>query len=320
MLDGDIILGIKREGFLRKAEKISYGVLTQSYNHMPCGTPVMVAVNKRKGDSAGCVTSFSPRANGWLGFTHVPRNIVAIMDKEPLCEKHKTKDIEEFDYRKFESIIESTKKHGGTSFVSAKKSASLSMLDSIKSIIREYKYSSLFMLNHFSGRFLSGDDDSVLSILSFFDLIHCVPMFNLRKVDGLAISFSQVLRKHSELAGQQINTFRLDIVVSNYKDNLFTIDGTTVDTVHPISNSIYKEIRKWIESDLPVKKDKLKANLSKKNRYGHFMERPPEEVVMVDMGDQPVGVGTVTLDSPAATYTSGSITSNTFEYTNNSDS
>jgi hypothetical protein len=279
VLNSDIILGIKNKDFFTDDSKIAYAILTQNYDHLPCGAPVMVAVRKRK-SSLACLNVFPARANNGCGYIWLPENALKFTDKQPLCETHKTVTIDNFDYSQFGNIINSVKKHGGISFVSKEKSAAHSIFGSVKSIVREYNYPSLFYYNASSGRFLSGEDDDLLSIVSFFDLTHCVPLFNMKKVDGMGISFSQVIRKHSELLEKQIYTFRLDIMVSNYKDNLFLIDGAVVDNMYPISGAVYREVKKHIKNRLPVQKDKLKQKRKKQAKKdgnnNYYFEAPLE--------------------------------------------
>ncbi|TET61119.1 MAG: hypothetical protein E3J47_05795 [Candidatus Stahlbacteria bacterium] len=264
MLRSDTILGTKNREFFTDDCKIAYAILTQNYDHLPCGAPVMVAVKKQR--TLACINVFPARASTICGYTWLPENILKFVDKTPLCETHKVKNIDEFDYSQFSTIIKSVKEHGGVSFISNKKAAGFSMMDSIKSIVREYKHSSLFHFNTYGNRFLSGKNDNLLSIISFFDFIHCIPLFNLKKVDGLGISFTQTLRKHSQLVGKQVNTFRVDIIVSNYSDNLFTIDGATIDQEYKVKNSLYKEIKSQIKNNLPIQKDNLKLKSKKQSR------------------------------------------------------
>jgi hypothetical protein len=268
VLSSDVILGTGNKEFFKKDEQISSAILTQNYNQTPCGAPIIVSATKN--EALGCLTPFPARANTGCGLVWTPSYIVALIDRKPLHKTHKVRSIEKFDYSRFDTVIGSVKTHGGISFVSKEKSSVLSILDSIKSIVGEYRYSSLFQFNLFNGRFLSGEDDNLLNVFSFFDLSHCVPLFNLKKIDGFGISFAQILRKHSELVGQQVGTLRLDIVVSNYEDNLFIIDGATIDHKYPIKSSLYKEIKKYTKKDLPIKKDKLKTTLSKQGKHGHM--------------------------------------------------
>ncbi len=222
-----------------------------------------MAASKETGSSTACVNVFPPRANTGLGLIWLPRNVLKPIDRSPLCKTHVVKSIETFDYSKFDTVIKSVKEHGGISFVSNKREGALSILEAIKSIVREYRYSSLFQFNTYNNRSLHGKDDDLLSILSFFDFIHCVPMFNLKKVDGMGISFTQVVRKRSELEENQIQTFRTDIVVSNYEDNLFVIDGTIIDQKYKVDNSLYKTIKSCINTDLPINKGELKLKKKK---------------------------------------------------------
>jgi len=265
VLSSDTILGIKNRDFFTDDCKIAYAILTQNYDYLPCGTPVMVAVKKQR--TLACINVFPARASTSYGYTWLPENVLKFIDKVPLHETHKVKNVEEFDYSQFSTIIKSVKEYGGISFVSNKKATAVSIIDSIKSIVREYKHSSLFQFNIYGGRFLSGKDDDLLSVISFFDFTHCIPLFNLKKVDGMGISFTQVLRKHSQLIGKQVNTFRIDIVVSNHSDNLFTIDGATIDQEYKITDALYREIRSRIKTDLPIHKAKLKLKSKKQSKY-----------------------------------------------------
>jgi hypothetical protein len=281
VLNSGIILGTKNRDFFTKNGKIACAILTQNYDHLPCGTPVMVVVRKQKASLAS-VNIFPARANVGSGCTWLPENVLKFIDKKPLCETHKLKDIDSFDYSQFNGVIEAVKEYGGISFVADKKKAGLSMLNSIQSIIREYKYHSLFQYNTYKGRFLSGKDDNVLNIISFFDFVNCIPLFNMKKIDGMCISFSQVIRKNSELLEKQLCTFRLDVVVSNYNDNIFMIDGTIIDQKHPITNAIYKDIKNYIKKDLPVEKDRLKQKSKKQSKntgnYVNVFDTPLQEI------------------------------------------
>ena len=273
MIDNNIIFRINDRALFAKDPEPIHVILTQEYDWLPCATPIVV--NKKALDSKDTKSTrninghllFPPRAYTRSGIHSndmfgVPKVIVTPSGMRPIMETHRTLNINKFRTTKLDKVRGFVKEFGGVTFVVEKKGAKVELADALKTISHAYKYSSLFSYITDEQAYLK--DDSMLAVISFFDLKYCVPLFNLKRVDGMAVSLQCIQQEATEKNNRLIKALDVNLVVSNYEDNLFIIDGVAVNPIEPIGSDIYKAIKNWIGKE-PRIKDKNKP-ASKRQR------------------------------------------------------
>jgi len=256
MLDSNTILEVK--GYL-KCEDYSHGILSQEWENWPCGTPIIYStadMDKNRGSvDALSLMAPSQRAGGnWLNRT--PSSLIVPVNMKPLKKNHKVLTVDHFDFDKFVRLREYVQDVGGLSLVIEPSTGRNKLVDEIRKIGNTFNYKSLFYYSPKSPQQLNGKDDRYICVLTFLDLSYCVPIFNIRKVDGLGLSLSGTTVKASEHHGRLFRIFRADFIYSNFLDNIFVTDGVEVNSLVSIPNDILTNMEGLVRQELKVGPEK----------------------------------------------------------------
>jgi len=253
MLESDIILGISAN--LEGCSQYAHGILTQEWEGWPVGTP-LVFPDSGLENSHGSVRTLSlmtpAQHSAGRESSNVPTSLICPVDLRPLCGNHKVINVSEFDLGKFDRLTEFIRDVGGISLVIEYPAGRKAIPKQMRKIEKLFEYSSMFYYNGWGSKHLLGEDDKFIGVMTFLDLPYCIPIFNMRRVHGLGLSFSGATLKASKSYGQLHRIFRTDFIYSNYIDNAFVIDGIDVNTVRPMSTDVYKELVKMISQELSV--------------------------------------------------------------------
>jgi len=266
MLDSNTILGTR--GFL-KCEEYEHGLLTQNNESWPCGTPVVYQAGILKNDrwpvsniQAYVLMPPSQRAAG-VEYAQVHMSAISPVGLKPLCKNHKVLTANRFDIGKFDRLLEFVRDVGGISLVIEYEEGRKAVAGSIRQIERIFGYSSLFYYNSWTNKFLADKEDRFVCVLTLLDIPYCMPLFNMRKVDGIGLSLSGAVVKASKAQGYLHRTFRADFIYSNYEDNVFFMDGIAINSMREPDSSIYDSLTKLSGQHFEIgKPDKKKEKKS----------------------------------------------------------
>jgi hypothetical protein len=285
MLDSDIILGISAR--LEGCSEYAHGILSQEWEHWPVGTPLVFPDTglKNSGGQVHAATLFTPsqRVAGCREEYAVPTSLICPVGLKSLAKNHKVLTISEFDLGKMDRLSEYVRDVGGISFVIDFVNGFKAFPKQIRKIEKLFEYAATFYYNCWGSKYLEGDDDKYVGVVTFLDIPYCLPLFNMRRVHGLGLSFCGATTKASKNYGQLHRVFRLDHIFSNYLDNIFVIDAIDVNKISPLDSNVYKELVKMTAQELPVMPAKSKtkeaaANLREQamqERYKKY--KPPME-------------------------------------------
>jgi len=290
MLDSNIILGTR--GYL-DCNKYEHGLLVQNNELWPCGTPIVYAANSLKKDArlhpSVRVYTIMPPSQHASGYevAQVELQAISPIGLKPLYNNHKILTVGSFDFGKFDRLLEFIRDVGGISLIIEYEEGRRELAESVKQIERAFKYCSAFSYNTWTDRNLWGKDDKFVCVLTFLDIPYCVPLFNMRKVDGIGLSFCGATVKASIDYGYLNKTFRTDLVYSNYEDNVFFVDGIAINSMRRPDSSLYSELNKLTVRHLKIgKPDKKKVPCLISDDSPHNVaynfppsETQPEEVV-----------------------------------------
>jgi hypothetical protein len=231
--------------------------LVNDYEHIPCGSPVVLDkdyFNNPDVREMRAFSLFTSRAgmDPNSDFT-LPKDYFELVSLKPLVRTHRTVSIEQYNPDKAVHIGEYVKHLGGITFVVEDEIARIKLANDLFYLTKVYKYNSLLYHNKFGRKYLRGEDDCVLGIVSFFSLPYCVPIFNTKKVDGMGVSYCEAIMKESIDQNRLIRTYRMDFVLSNFEENLFVIDGATVNPINPVQSATFNELGKWAAQKLEVR-------------------------------------------------------------------
>lgn len=253
----DVILRIKDKNIFTSEPEFSHVILSQDWEQWPCGTPLIVdrkLIKAKDSTSIRVFALFPPRSfiNKMEDFTVVKESLVDTALK-PLIKTHRTLSIDAFDCAKFDRLKAYVRDMGGITFVVKEKGARSDLVNVLKFFPGEFKYTSLFHYTKYGTKYLLGKDDNLLGVISFFDLPYCIPLFNLKKVDGMGVSYCQAPRKISEKSNGLVRSYRVDVILSNYADNIFVIDGSDINPLSPIHRDLYSELKGWAHEEMEVR-------------------------------------------------------------------
>ena len=287
MLDSNTILGIRT---YLECEEYEHGLLTQNNDCWPCGTPIVYRAGilesqRRPVSTAPAYVLMPPsQAAGGVEYAQVHLGAISPVGLKPLCKNHKVLTVSKFDIGKFDRLLEFVRDIGGISLVIEYETGRRAAPDSIKQIEKVFKYSSLFYYNAWTNKFLKDKEDKFICILTLLDIPYCLPLFNMRKVDGIGLSFTGAIVKASKAQGYLHRTFRADFIYSNYEDNVFFVDGIATNGMQRPDNSIYDNLNKLTSQRFEIgkeDKDRKKKKVTSKLTIntldsGHLLTFPDD--------------------------------------------
>lgn len=271
MLESQVILGVKHI-----SGGYEHGIVTQSIERWPCGVPVVYPageLERSRNTKATTLMSPSQVAAGRDSY-NVPTTNIAAVDLKPLYKNHEVLEIAQFDISKFDRLMQFVRDVGGISLVIGNPEGRQTITKSVARFLGNWQLSSVFYYNGWGKQPLDGEDDHYLCILTLLDLPYCVPLFNMRKVDGVGLSFCGATRKASEYNGQLHRIFRADIVCSNYPENIFYIDGVEVNQKNPLGSDHYRQLTEMASQTLDISTSKKKKLVAHKapEKYRTYRE------------------------------------------------
>lgn len=202
---------------------------------------------------------------------------LTVMDGECFLNNSKIKVISRFEINKLDSLLEYVKDNGAMTFnitsqESDKKTAKnvCKFLDKLYKMCGMYKYNSMFYLDY-PASFMTHNMKDMLYTARFLDLHNCVPIFNHKRVDGVGVIFNMSLISTTKATGALATKICVALVLSNYKDNIFTTDGIQVNEINPIRSSVINKVKNIItvgagaKDKFKVKEDSEKVDFDKLN-------------------------------------------------------
>jgi len=258
MLDSNTILDITRH---LSYPEYSHAVLTQNWKGWSCGVPVIYPSNVNidpDGIIVRVATLFTPYKNAaGIESYEIYSHILQRVNIKPLCGNHKIMTVSEFDPSKFKRLSEFIHDVGIISFVVDHKAGRSNIAKGIRAIESMFKYTSVSQHHEICVPILAGNNDKYVCIMTFFDLPYCVPLFNMHKVDGVGLNLVGATVKASKAMGRLNKVFRTDIILSNYLENIFVLDGVAINKAQPISSNMFAAIENMTNLELEIGPDKL---------------------------------------------------------------
>lgn len=207
---------------------------------IPIGTPCLATKDFLEGleeeehSNNRILLYFPPKANIPAFSTNVLSKVLTISKdiKSPI-DFLNVKHIECLDIDKLDRLIEYIHDVGGISFtLSEREKRGKETLDFIKKMRGRFSLS--FDVMHSiprQGEYIESgfDNDELISLVSFFDIKTILPIVDIRKTDGIGITFEHFLSKHCEAKRAKEVTDFYHVILSNYKENIIIADGSVMN-------------------------------------------------------------------------------------------
>lgn len=151
---------------------------------------------------------------------------------------HTIKEVNAFNIETIEDIQKYINDYDSISFVIKDKEQAAGCMFKFPKLLEKYKYNTSFNLESKG----SSKDfiDITIPIFTFINLKHCIPIFNSKHVDGMVICIQALLEDYTEKAGTPTNLLQIVLVVSNYLDNVFVVDGEQINDFEYINKHTYE--------------------------------------------------------------------------------
>lgn len=165
---------------------------------------------------------------------------------------HKLKEVDEFNTSKLQEIKEYTDRYSSITFRVHNNKQAAKCLYKLNDFTNSFKYSRL--ANQYVSDYVL---DETIPLFTFINLSECIPIFNPRRLDGIVIYLQAI----SKLTTTPITVAKLLITTNNYLDNVFVIDGQTINVTENIHKGIWDSFAKMILQKGRVDKAKESINL-----------------------------------------------------------
>ena len=236
------------------------------------------------------------------------------------------KIIESFDFNKLKGLPAYVDEKGSATFSFRAYSAYGSAIPTGKNVIEfidriasdiltKYRYHSILFINY-DNDFIAPRGD-LRYILHFVSIPNCVPIINHRKIDGIGIIFNIVSLNGTIRDGYLNPVFCMTIILSNYRENIFTIDGVEIEEQYPLDAGHLAVAEKIINRSIIQKgeyyiRQKKRVNYCIKQKKKEAKESSKDGFakIIIDTSSAAKYTGST------ATYTDFSDSNNQYYYTN----
>jgi len=272
-LDTKTLFDIPRLGNVKNVISLASVIIIDGQNDigLRMGTPGLV-IKKSYDNSGGKVQvmfPFPPTQGVSPNYVAVgKRRYLALLD-ECFLHKHRFITVPGFDSNKIKKIneyvneqnalslnIERTARITGTVGQATGKVMS-HFVDKLVDIIRNYKYHSLQYIFVNDG-YKAFETDDVGYIITFMSLHDCISIFNPKRVDGMYMLINMYEKSKSRVSGMMSSIMRVGIVLSNYEDNIFVVDGVHILGRQSLVNKAITRLKKIIDVNMHIKTKKKK--------------------------------------------------------------
>jgi hypothetical protein len=200
-------------------------VVNNEGQNIPILTPVIV--EKDIGIMRG--TMYFPSAEGHQNreYVHLSEKSLLRLQPKGLIYNRRIKTVDEFEYKKLRKIQEFIRSEAAITFIIEKPESSIEFMKNLGYFKKEFPCTS------FCGNITSGNSKTssavgdLLSIaVTIYDLQYAIPIYNKKKIDGMAVALSVLWPKSSEKLGRIAFVNEMHFIANSYPDNVLFVDGT----------------------------------------------------------------------------------------------
>jgi hypothetical protein len=194
---------------------------------IPIFTPVIV--EKDMGLMRSTIYFPSSKDHKHRGYVHLSEKVLIPLQPKGLIYNRRVKTIDEFEYRKLRKIQEFIRSEAAVTFIIEKPEASIEFMKNLGYFKKEFPCTS------FCGNITSGNSktssvigDLLSLVVTIYDLRYAIPIYNKRKVDGMAVTISVLWPKSSEKLGRLAFVNEMHFIANSCPDNVLFVDGVSL--------------------------------------------------------------------------------------------
>jgi len=170
-----------------------------------------------------------PSRHGMPAFSSSQINIenLKAVNGKRLYNMHYIKPMKQFDIGNMTSVINYVNRFGAITLKFMNHDAAAVFMACLRPILKMYIIACTFgsNWNHTSSEFFQYGRSHFY--VTFIDIPYCIPIWNPKKVDGMGMLIT--LMSDTQNSGRHIVSFTMSILLSNYHENIFKVDGCTAN-------------------------------------------------------------------------------------------
>ncbi len=223
-------------------------ILSNEGQNIPLYTPVIAE------DDMGAkrVTMHFPSAAGHPNRMHIHLTKESLLPLQPkkLIQNRRVKTIDEFEYKKIRKIQEFVREDGAITFIIEDPSAGVVFMKGLNYFKKE------FPCTAFCGNNAPGNDknpcvigDMLSLAITIYDLRYAIPIFNNKKVSGMAVGVTLLWPKSSEGLNRLAFVNEFHFIVNSFPDNLLFVDGVKLRDRSFVGDMYTSHCISWLDKE-----------------------------------------------------------------------
>jgi hypothetical protein len=225
---------------------------------IPMLTPVLVSnMAIMSGDSlVGC--SYFPANHKAESYKHKFSGYFQsfrLIESRGLLEGHEVKDVVSFDFNKIAKVKEYVRSVGALTFRMFDIQEIINYVEHINEWSKVFGYACMPKFFDFNKtQPLSIDkypEDSLAMFITMIDLPLAIPIYNRKKVDGIAMIMGFYWPESSSYVSSLYISKEINIVLSNYQENVICVDGEYINSPTEVASLqkrlVMGNVRKQLE-------------------------------------------------------------------------
>lgn len=315
MIDKYTALGLR--GTFGKESDFKPAILTREFDPWPIGTPGVIyypefeAYKDRRARMNFATLMYGTTRIAGMGQTLTPYNTkIKTFGKADLIDSHRVLEIEHFEPEKARRLIEYVKDVGSVSLLIEGELGQRSFLNDLRYLINEFRYHTASYVNitGLDRKFLMSEGDKRLTLITLLDIPYCSPIFNFKRVDGIGLLYRVITKDATLQYGAPHALSRLDLLLTNYEDNIFIMDGEVVCGKNKLSTGLIVDLQSVLMHKLSIKNDEKLKEPRRPHKITELKTEDQEWKVSNDNGPTLYYHGNPTYTT--VSWTSGTTTSN----------
>lgn len=190
-----------------------------------------------------------------------------VSESKPYANMLKTVVPKKVDIAQLDDAIAYTNEYGAIS-LRPDQEGTKEFLKNMNYLLSRYKFHTSIDYSYATAKQVRGwgisNETAAVPCITIFDISHCIPIFNTRKVDGIGLLYEVILKDATEVNGSVFKSSSLTMIFSQFNDNLFYLDGETLASPNKFDRSIIKYLLQGVDDIQVLVKQNRKEKENKK--------------------------------------------------------
>lgn len=243
--------------------------LTKFKSNVPILSPVIIPSRNLLygGGTAACcffpsnfnVSDYRKRIDG-------RSDMFKVVDSRGLFTGHKIMDVEKFDFGKLERVRDYVKQVGALTFRMFNLKGMYDYLMRLGRWCGVFKYSCITQQPDYGRKYPASSrlsNDRLAMYITLMDLPLAIPIYKTKSVDGIAMTVGLYWPESSNEVSSLFISKELHLIVSNFEENIFCVDGVTINSSSDISRIGSRLPVVALKRALEFEEDRINKGLTK---------------------------------------------------------